>query len=48
MTASDVAQGQATRRLFAGLAACLEGDPDHRAPLILLHGASRRARVSLS
>jgi pimeloyl-ACP methyl ester carboxylesterase len=25
-------------RLFAGLAGDLEGDPDHRAPLILLHG----------
>src|SRR6516162_3801744 len=25
-------------RLFAGLAASLEGDCDHRAPLILLHG----------
>ena len=38
MTARDVAQGQATRWLFASLAACLKGDPDDRAPLILLHG----------
>ena len=30
--------GQPPRRPFAGLAACLKGDPDHRAPLILLHG----------
>ena len=36
MTAPGVRQDSA--RLFAGLAGDLHGDPDHRAPLILLHG----------
>jgi pimeloyl-ACP methyl ester carboxylesterase len=40
MTTTDVARGAAepATRTFAGLAGSLEGDPDHRAPLILLHG----------
>lgn len=40
MTARDVPWdgGQPATRLFGGLAGRLEGDPDHRAPLIFLHG----------
>jgi len=39
MTASDVGQDtkQPARRMFAGPADRLEGEPDHRAPLILLN-----------
>lgn len=42
MTVRDVAHDQEQRagRLFAGLAGSLEGDADHRPPLILLHGLS--------
>jgi pimeloyl-ACP methyl ester carboxylesterase len=32
-------------RLLAGLAGSLEGDPDHRAPLILLHGLTFDRRM---
>ena len=40
MTASDVGHDaeQPTGRMFAGLSGSLVGEPDHRAPLILLHG----------
>ena len=40
MTARNAARDreEPASRPFAGLAATLEGDPDHRAPLILLHG----------
>ena len=39
MKARDTAQGQEPAgRLFGGLAGRLEGDPDRRPPLILLHG----------
>jgi pimeloyl-ACP methyl ester carboxylesterase len=40
MTTSDTGGDleQPAAPLFAGLAGRLEGDPDHRAPLILLHG----------
>jgi pimeloyl-ACP methyl ester carboxylesterase len=37
MTAEDPASGSGAR-LLAGLAGSLEGEPDERAPLILLHG----------
>jgi pimeloyl-ACP methyl ester carboxylesterase len=56
MTARDVGpdRGQLDGRLFAGLAGSLEGDTDHRPPLILLHGLTfdrtmwRPALVELS
>jgi pimeloyl-ACP methyl ester carboxylesterase len=40
MTASDIVLGsdQPASRLFAALSGSLEGGPDQRAPLILLHG----------
>ncbi len=39
MKARDATQGQEPAgRLFGGLAGSLEGDPDRRPPLILLHG----------
>ena len=40
MTASDVGHDaeQPTGRMFADLSGSLVGEPDHRAPLILLHG----------
>ena len=47
MTARGIARDHEwpAARLLAGLAGSLEGDPDHRAPLILLHGLTFDRRM---